>query len=60
MSEAHGPDPLSALTNGFQSAFATAVVFAVLGLAAAVVAFGKVRTPPLSALSAAASHPSPR
>src|SRR3954452_18704979 len=45
MSDAHGSDPLAALTNGFQSAFATAVVFAVLGLIAAVVAFGKLRAP---------------
>src|SRR3954454_9737101 len=43
VSDAHGSDPLAALTNGFQSAFATAVVFAVLGLIAAVVAFGKLR-----------------
>ena len=45
VSDAHGADPLNALTNGFQSAFATAVAFAVLGLAVALVAFGKVRAP---------------
>jgi EmrB/QacA subfamily drug resistance transporter len=36
VSEAHGPDPLSALTNGFQSAFATAVAFAALGMLVAL------------------------
>jgi EmrB/QacA subfamily drug resistance transporter len=41
VSEAHGPDPLSALTNGFQSAFATAVAFAALGLLVAIAMFGK-------------------
>jgi EmrB/QacA subfamily drug resistance transporter len=55
VSEAHGSDPLSALTNGFQSAFATAVLFAALGLAVALVAFGKLRVP-----SPVAAAPAPQ
>jgi MFS family permease len=45
VSQADGSDPLAALTSGFRSAFGTAVVFAVLGLLAAAVAFGKRRAP---------------
>jgi hypothetical protein len=44
VSEAHGADPLSAMTNGFQSAFATAIAFSVAGLAAAVL-LGRLRLP---------------
>jgi EmrB/QacA subfamily drug resistance transporter len=43
VSEAHGANPLSAMTNGFQSAFATAIVFSVAGLAAAAVLLGQRR-----------------
>jgi EmrB/QacA subfamily drug resistance transporter len=32
VSQAHGADPLAALTNGFQSAFAVAIVFAAAGV----------------------------
>jgi sugar phosphate permease len=42
-SEAGGGGSLSALTNGFQSAFAAAIVFAAVGLAAAVLLLGKPR-----------------
>jgi MFS family permease len=43
VSHAHGDNPLAALTNGYQAAFATAIVFAVLGLLVAV-AFLQLRT----------------
>src|SRR3954469_15256570 len=39
VSQAAGPDPLAALTNGLQAAFATAIVFAAGGLLAALVLF---------------------
>jgi EmrB/QacA subfamily drug resistance transporter len=45
VSQADGSDPLVALTNGFQSAFATAIIFAVVGLLAAVAVLGKLRVP---------------
>jgi EmrB/QacA subfamily drug resistance transporter len=45
VSQAHGPDPLSAMTNGFQSAFATAIVFAAAGVLAAAVLLGRRRLP---------------
>jgi predicted MFS family arabinose efflux permease len=45
VSQAEGADPLVALTNGFQSAFATAIVFAAVGLLAAVTLLGKLRAP---------------
>jgi EmrB/QacA subfamily drug resistance transporter len=45
VSQADGSDPLAALTNGFQSAFATAIIFAAVGLLAAVVVLGKLRLP---------------
>jgi EmrB/QacA subfamily drug resistance transporter len=44
ISEADGPDPLAALTNGYQAAFTTAIAFAVLGLFAALL-LGKLRAP---------------
>ena len=44
VSQAQGADPLSAMTNGFQSAFATAIVFGAAGLVAAVL-LGAVRLP---------------
>jgi EmrB/QacA subfamily drug resistance transporter len=37
VSQAEGPDPLSALTEGFQAAFAAAVAFPLIGLLCAVV-----------------------
>jgi predicted MFS family arabinose efflux permease len=45
VSHANGADPLSALTNGLQSAFATAIVFAAFGLLAAVALLGRLRVP---------------
>ena len=45
VSQAEGSDPVAALTNGFQSAFATAIVFAAVGLLAAVALLGKLRIP---------------
>ncbi len=39
-SGATGADPLAALTNGFQSAFATAIIFAALGVVAAIALLG--------------------
>ena len=44
VSHADGADPLSALTNGFQAAFATAIVFGALGALAAIALLGKPRT----------------
>jgi EmrB/QacA subfamily drug resistance transporter len=41
-----GPDRLSALTEGFQSAFAAAIVFPALGILCAIVLLGKVARPP--------------
>jgi len=45
VSQADGSNPLAALTNGFQSAFATAIIFAAVGLLAAVAVLGKLRAP---------------
>ena len=45
VSQADGSDPLAALTNGFQSAFATAIIFAAVGLLAAIAVLGKLRLP---------------
>ncbi len=45
VSQANGADPLAAMTNGFQSAFATAIIFAAVGLLVAIVLLGKVRLP---------------
>jgi EmrB/QacA subfamily drug resistance transporter len=50
VSHADGNSPLGALTNGFQAAFATAIVFAALGLVIAIALLGK-RNPPLPALA---------
>src|SRR3954447_15160978 len=51
VSHADGADPLAALTNGFQSAFATAIVFAVLGAVAAFALLGPRRRAPVLALT---------
>jgi hypothetical protein len=40
VSQADGPDPPVALTQGFQSAFAAAIAFSALGLAAAELLLG--------------------
>jgi EmrB/QacA subfamily drug resistance transporter len=55
VSQADGANPLAALTNGFQAAFATATIFAALGLLAAVVLLGRLRAPAASAAPAAVS-----
>jgi predicted MFS family arabinose efflux permease len=55
VSEAHGAGPLVAMTNGFQAAFATAIVFAVVGLVAAITLLGKLRAPAPEAVAAQAA-----
>jgi EmrB/QacA subfamily drug resistance transporter len=45
VSHAHGSDPLAALTNGFQAAFAAAILFAALGLLFAITVLGKLELP---------------
>jgi EmrB/QacA subfamily drug resistance transporter len=54
VSHAHGSNPLAALTEGFQAAFATAIVFAAIGLVVAIALLGKLRMPVLSPEPAAA------
>ena len=57
VSQAHGTDPLAALTNGFQAAFATAIIFAAAGLLSATLLLGRVRLPaPTPAHRAAAAR----
>ena len=43
VSHADGSDPLAAVTNGFQAAFATAMIFAAIGLLVAIALLGKLR-----------------
>jgi MFS family permease len=45
ISGAHGAESLAALTDGYQSAFAVAIVIAALGMAAAGLLLGKTREP---------------
>jgi EmrB/QacA subfamily drug resistance transporter len=45
VSEADGAGPLAALTDGLQSAFATAIVFAAVGLLVAIALLGRLRIP---------------
>jgi MFS family permease len=45
VSGAHGADPLAALTDGYQSAFAVAIAIAALGVVAASLLLGKRRQP---------------
>ena len=58
VSQARGADPLAALTNGFQAAFATAIIFSALGLLAAIALLGRLdlRVPALGAEPAAAAE----
>jgi EmrB/QacA subfamily drug resistance transporter len=49
VSGANGTDSLAALTNGYRSAFAVAIVFAAVGLAVAGLLLGKRREPPAMA-----------
>jgi hypothetical protein len=49
VSGAHGADPLAALTDGYQSAFAAAIAVAALGAAAAAVLLGPRRERPAMA-----------
>jgi EmrB/QacA subfamily drug resistance transporter len=51
VSGAHGADPLVALTNGYQSAFAVAIAVAALGTAAAALLLGRRREPVSGALA---------
>jgi EmrB/QacA subfamily drug resistance transporter len=55
VSQAHGADPLSAMTNGFQSAFATAILFAAAGVVAAGVLLGRRRAPGRARVAEAAA-----
>ncbi len=45
VSYADGGDPLAAATSGFQAAFATAMIFAAIGVLVAVALLGKLRVP---------------
>jgi EmrB/QacA subfamily drug resistance transporter len=45
VSQADGAEPLAALTNGFQAAFATAIVFAAVGVLVAATLLGRARIP---------------
>ena len=45
ISQADGAEPLAALANGYQAAFATAIAFAALGLLVAILLLGKLRGP---------------
>ena len=56
VSKAEGADPLGALTNGYQAAFATAIAFAALGLVVAILLLGK-RAAPAPAPAAAVAAP---
>lgn len=56
VSNALGPDPLSALTEGFQSAFAATIVFPALGFLCAILLLGRVRRPPRLAPEPAAAE----
>jgi MFS family permease len=49
VSGANGTDSLAALTNGYRSAFAVAIVFAAVGLVVAGLLLGKRREPPAMA-----------
>jgi EmrB/QacA subfamily drug resistance transporter len=57
VSHANGTDPLAALTHGLQSAFAGAIVFAAVGLLAALALLGKLRVPVPSATAERAAAP---
>ncbi len=43
VSGVHSAEPLAALTDGYQSAFAVAIAFAALGAAAAILLLGRSR-----------------
>jgi EmrB/QacA subfamily drug resistance transporter len=55
ISQSDGAEPLTALTNGYQSAFATALAFAAAGLLAGVLLLGKLRAPAPTAEPAVAA-----
>jgi EmrB/QacA subfamily drug resistance transporter len=57
VSQADGAEPLAALTNGYQSAFTTAIAFAALGLLVAVPLLGKLRAPTPAAAAEPAVAP---
>jgi EmrB/QacA subfamily drug resistance transporter len=52
VSQASGAEPLAALTNGFQSAFATAIIFAATGVVLAGALLGRRRLPVASPAAA--------
>jgi EmrB/QacA subfamily drug resistance transporter len=54
ISQADGTEPLVALTNGFQSAFAVAIAFAMLGLLTAILLLGRLSGPARAAEAAVA------
>jgi EmrB/QacA subfamily drug resistance transporter len=56
VSQADGAAPLVALTNGFQSAFATAIIFAAVGLVVAIALLGRLRVPVPAATEPAAAR----
>jgi hypothetical protein len=55
VSGAHGTDPLAALTDSYQSAFAVAIAFALVGMAAAGLLLGRRREVGVNATSSVAS-----
>jgi EmrB/QacA subfamily drug resistance transporter len=57
VSQADGPNPLSALTEGFQAAFAAAIVFPLVGLVCALLLLRRPATsePPAGAVTGAAA-----
>ena len=59
VSQAEGPDPLAALTAGFQASFATAIVFAAIGLVCVLALLGKARATPAPAPAPAVTAATP-
>jgi EmrB/QacA subfamily drug resistance transporter len=46
VTQASGPDPLTAMTTGFRAAFGVSIVFAAIGILAALILIGRHRTAP--------------
>jgi hypothetical protein len=57
ISQADGAEPLVALTNGFQSAFAVAIAFAAFGLLTAILLLGRLSGPAPAPTAEAAVAP---
>jgi EmrB/QacA subfamily drug resistance transporter len=55
VSQADGAEPLVALTDGFRSAFASAIAFAAIGLLVAMLLLGRLRPPAATAAGELAS-----